>query len=221
MEVRTLNRSGRTRKRQEQSVRAPGPIVSDCLACPAASWPNEITARCRLSARAGITIITAVLAFTTACYRAPISTCASPRTAPMRLDAGTSVTRNVDSQNERNRTGVLLDSGGVYRLVGAGVWKDGNRIDWNSPKGYPLSAVPLAGRWVMWMVQPLRRARHAPWFALVGELSSRPRDFFVIGDLLPEFRPTANGELVAFANDVKHFNFNNQGCVTLTIDRLR
>jgi hypothetical protein len=73
----------------------------------------------------------------------------------------------------------------------------------------------------MWVAQPIRRDRHAPWFSLVGELTTRPRQFVLLGDSLTEYEAPVSGELVAFANDVKHFNFNNQGCLLLTVVRLK
>ena len=81
--------------------------------------------------------------------------------------------------------------------------------------------VPIWTRPIMWAAQPIRRAPHASWFALVAELSTQPREFFVIGDSLPRWDAHRSGELVVFANDVKHFERNNQGCISLSVERLR
>jgi hypothetical protein len=138
----------------------------------------------------------------------------------MSLAVGQTVHRVVDSQNERNRTGVLVDSGARYRFRASGRWRD-DGLDPTTPGGFALRSVPIWTRPFMWAAQPVRRARHASWFALVAEVSTAPREFFVIGDSLPRWDADRSGELVVFANDVKHFEHNNQGCISLSVQRLR
>ena len=164
--------------------------------------------------------VAALMCVLVGCAHAPPSTCAQPRPSPVSLTVGQTVHRVVDSQNERNRTGVLIDSGGRYRFLASGRWRDGG-LDSTTAGGFALRDVPIWTRPIMWAAQPIRRAPRASWFALVAELSTEPREFFVIGDSLPRWVADRSGELVVFANDVKHFEHNNQGCISLRVERLR
>ena len=141
-------------------------------------------------------------------------------TAPatvVRLSAGDSVARQVDARQRENHTDIQLDSGAVYTFVARGEWKDGGVRPVNA-RGFHLRDVPWYSKPLMFVAAPLRRA-HAEWFELVGEVATRPHDFFAIGDSLAAWPAPISGELVVFANDVNIAYGNNQGCLTLVVRR--
>lgn len=163
----------------------------------------------------------AVLAILSASASVQDSCTGTPLAESIRLQfADGTVERQIDSRVRRNRTGIYLDSGGQYRFTARGKWQDGQRIRPTTARGFDSNVVPWYGRLFMFLGEPIRRYPRARWFALVGELSSRPRKFFVIGDSLVWTAPTT-GELVAFANDVNSHYGNNRGCIALAAKRIR
>ena len=111
--------------------------------------------------------------------------CNTNTSTRVRLRPGdAAVERRIDSRLRRNRTGIEIDGGGHYTLTTSGKWQDGPHLSPVTAGGFGLSAVPWYGKPLLFLGAPFRRKSRANWFALIGELSSRPKDFFTIGDSL-------------------------------------
>jgi hypothetical protein len=134
-----------------------------------------------------------------------------------RLAPGSQMTVEIRSEDTRNHTGIEVVRDAKYRMTVDGGWKDG-RIKPVSAAGFPSYKSPLFP--LLYLAAPFRRSPFGRWFELTGELSSRPKQFFRIRQGIAEWTAPADGELVAFANDIQNFYGNNRGCVTLTVERL-
>ena len=115
----------------------------------------------------------------------------------------------IDSRESWCDTGIRLAAGRSYRLSARGTWRDASIV--TDAAGY--ASRNLFQR----ATERLRRLPDAPWFALIGAVDRRPETQFVIGtDCL--FTALRDGELTCFANDLRFFDFNNDGTVTLAVE---
>ena len=128
------------------------------------------------------------------------------------LVVGGSATETIVAGSFWNDTGIPLVSGQEYRFNAVGQWIDFyiqcDADGFRSPN-------PL-----FWPLEPLRRMPHEPWFALIGAIDRKPETQFRIGKERTMIAP-ATGMLTCFANDVRHFYWNNFGWVELTVTRSR
>jgi len=105
----------------------------------------------------------------------------------------------------------MLRKGHTYRITARGCWKDKDTPC--GPCGYPSNSQVLR------MAEPLRRKRHANWFALIGAQRFLFAGRFVIGKEAT-YRARRDGKLWCFANDVWFMYFNNKGSVEITVEEL-
>lgn len=119
-------------------------------------------------------------------------------------------------------TGFEVRAGHVYRFEAEGTWTD-STIQ-TGPDGFPSNAGHLrrSTRMIMRMAEPLRRARNANWFALMGALDQDKATIFLIGGGIKEpWLAPRHGKLYCFANDVSWMRCNNKGAVQLTISEVK
>jgi hypothetical protein len=148
--------------------------------------------------------------------------CKGPRlfhTPPekIRLSVGESAVTTVNAGNPENATGVLMQVGEVYEFdcPGAQCWNDaGVTIT-------PGGKSPAFYRGYMSLFNRWKRCRNAPWFCLIGQTSQQKNDGFFIGDHISNVKIAKEGQLIAYANDVPCFYWNNGGSVILVITRRR
>ncbi|HMC56564.1 MAG TPA: hypothetical protein VKH19_15415, partial [Gemmatimonadaceae bacterium] len=140
--------------------------------------------------------------------------------APGKLGVGDFAIVSVVARVLDNKTGVMVDSGAMYRLSTAGRWKDG-RVRPSTAAGFRSGEAPLRGA-AIGFGKPFRRANaeNANWFTLMGYIGTEESSF-IIGEGNPSWTAPKSGELVTYANDVKAFYGNNRGCVTLIVERLQ
>jgi hypothetical protein len=120
------------------------------------------------------------------------------------------VSASIQGRAHWNDTAIDLYKDQSYLLKASGEWRDWQYR--SSPCGY--KSRNTAQRLTTWA----RRHHSADWFALVGSVSKRHDTYFTIG-CGGEYRPTRDGRLFCFANDLWFFYFNNSGCVQLTVTR--
>jgi hypothetical protein len=126
------------------------------------------------------------------------------------LKTNDSINKIIKARKYWNFTEIYLDSKETYlfEVKGQQFWNDFFiRTDAN---GYKAS-------WLKWAEQ-LRRQPQENWFALIGNIGQEPSTCFFIGEKL-EFKPTIDGELFCYANDVPFMYWNNWGLLHLTITR--
>lgn len=128
------------------------------------------------------------------------------------------VTVQVPARLQRNRTGVMVDSGVAYRVIATGHWKDG-RLEATTAAGFRSAEAPLLTRPLMFAGQLFKRERGARWFELVGELPTGSRRHVRFPTAGEAWTAPRSGELDVFANDAGRMYGNNRGCLTLTITR--
>ncbi|MEX0276312.1 MAG: DUF2235 domain-containing protein [Ruegeria sp.] len=163
------------------------------------------------------------------------------------LQIGESVPLKIRAGERWNRTGLFIEKAGQYRLQAEGEWLDasikagpeGAYDGFHVAKGaYLLAALPEAYRGALRGFRQTRNADNsfsrrlscAPWFALIGVVSSGKgvntdtkkldtHQYFEIGrdyDLFAE----GDGFLYAFANDAWATYGNNAGHLTLRVERV-
>jgi len=112
-----------------------------------------------------------------------------------------------------NDTGIRLVPGGSYAYA---VEKGSTWDDWTihaSADGYESTW------WLFKLVEPLRRAPRARWFALIGACDRQAATQFVIGTSKTLLAP-GGGELTCFANDLPCMYWNNRGGLVLMVTRV-
>lgn len=117
----------------------------------------------------------------------------------------------IHSNRYWNPTGVMLQVGECYWLTARGTWTDRTFV--YTPAGGP------SPKWYLRIVERFRRMPREPWFHLCGAIHRDRRTCFAIG-ARGRYEVKASGELTCFANDVPGFYGNNQGTISLTIERI-
>jgi hypothetical protein len=160
------------------------------------------------------------------------------------LGAGESATAAVFAGQHWNATGLYLEAGVTYALVGSGEWLDSNipcgpggvregqfnigevahllgNVIGEAEAIYKRLTGKQAADW--W---GSRRREDAPWFALIGMIANQPNmdgsgtaiegETFTIGEQCT-FKPQRSGYLYCYANDAWKFYGNNRGQVSVTV----
>jgi hypothetical protein len=161
----------------------------------------------------------AVSTFATLAGVAAVDSCAVVPTTERRLAPGQADSAIIIGSEPRNRTGIVLDSGGVYTFRSHGEWKDGSLPPTTADGRHVWQ--PWWGTLTMTLGWPFKRKRLAKWFELTGELPADSKKLFRIGAHRADWTSPRSGQLVAFANDWSGRYHNNKGCVTLVITRVR
>jgi hypothetical protein len=136
------------------------------------------------------------------------------------LTVGDSATRTIVGYRNPNRTGLVMVHDGEYVLTTTGAWQDGAHVPPTDANGTPNGRLPTSARVFLWSFQRLRPVSNANWMALVGKIDAPNQEHFLIGVGPASLKATADGELLALANDVLHYS-NNRGCVMLTVRRTK
>jgi hypothetical protein len=137
---------------------------------------------------------------------------------PTAMAVGDQRTITVRARDRWNTTGIQVTAGQVFTLSAKGTWTDLN-ID-STPDGYEISSVPSAlSRTVLRLGLPFLRCRKARYFCLIGSIGRSREARVAIGSHFPDWKATADGELLCFANDVAVAYGNNEGSVSLEVRR--
>lgn len=118
------------------------------------------------------------------------------------------MTVKIEANKIWNDTGVIVSAGTVYQLEATGVWKD-----WfitRDANGYSNAYMRLWNRF--------KRSPLHPWMALMGSVDQQ-EDFFI--GTKCEWECTQSGRLYCYANDIKHFYWNNCKSLELSIQSIR
>lgn len=105
-----------------------------------------------------------------------------------------------------NDTAINIKAGERLHFNATGQWKD--FIILTDANGF--------SKWHLKPFEKLRRKPDSPWFSLIGAIDHK--HLFHI-DLENTIKMPASGRLYLFANDVKYFYWNNNGCVFVEIYR--
>jgi hypothetical protein len=135
------------------------------------------------------------------------------------LAVGDSVELIVDARLKDNRLGIRAKAGERFRFDAYGRWRDASIAA--PPEGYAIGAAPILVRPSLWAFKPLCRVPAAQYFALVVYVDGAPLTTSAIcGVNAGRWDSPADGELIAFANDVSFMYWNNHGRITLRVTRL-
>lgn len=164
--------------------------------------------------------------------------------ATTHLAAGESIQLEVSSKQQWVKSNLYVEDGEVYRFTADGQWFDANVA--HGPSGTPQEK-RQKGHWVgdwwskleqKWAgnpnepstYSPARRFKDANWFSLIGVIANavgvdeekneiNEHEAFLIGDERTK-QIESGGYLYCYANDAWRFYFNNNGSVTLRVERL-
>ncbi len=137
------------------------------------------------------------------------------------LAEGESKTFTVRALEQYSWSGVRLEAGGHYAfVVGDGAqWTDDDIVC--GPEGWETEQLPWYKEPIVELLEWRRRCAKANWFELIGTLGDDEEDFFRIGrggeDLT--YRAPDDGELFAFANDLRTMYGNNHGQIEVKVTR--
>lgn len=126
----------------------------------------------------------------------------------MRLAINTFETIKVFANEPWNKTNIEVSNGEEYSFESFGFWKDWrSELDTN---GYdPVHLKPF---------RFLKRCYEGNWFALIGSIS-KSKGFFI--GKQRNITVKQDGILYLYANDSVGFYWNNSGCISVTITRLK
>lgn len=154
--------------------------------------------------------------------QASANVCLAPAaSAPRVLLAGQEASAVVDARCRWNHTGVQLAPGGEYAVS-----KRGEHEDWND-HGVPadLDTGWTERKWFGRLIQGFARAPDLPMYSLVAAQGMDKASFSAAGPAATiATRPAPDGaprELLLFANDWWSRYDNNNGCLLVTVRRLR
>jgi hypothetical protein len=135
------------------------------------------------------------------------------------LAAGETATFPVRAADRYNWSGVRLQQGGSYRIDVAPDqrWIDGG-INCDAD-GWTTESLPWFKEALVKYFEKERRLPGANWFALVAAVDDEDTNLFKIGKG-GEFTSPRDGDLYAFANDMKGRYGNNSGQIRATVTRL-
>ncbi len=151
----------------------------------------------------------------------------SPLASEVQLAVGDSARFVIFAEKSENETLIHLEQGGRYQITVSPcqIWQDDHifctAAGWRVEELEDHEVSFPGQRKLLKIAEPLRRVPTANWMQLIVTVAgaSDPEQLFPIG-LEGEFVAPAGGRLVAFANDVEHFYFNNKGWVFAKIARL-
>lgn len=156
-----------------------------------------------------------------------------------RLQPGECAIMNVSAKSRWNASGLLLESGVKYDFTelktpgncwedngivakGDG-WKNGGKIYSKCPTGDTEKEKVHESKWIIGVMEWLRRYPTADWFTLIGVTSKggccSDMQEFVIGRELKAFTPDHNSEFCSYANDVNFMYWNNDKELSIKIER--
>lgn len=139
------------------------------------------------------------------------------------LSVGESASFNVHARKQYNWSGVRAEPGGYYAFeipVGE-QWRDNNIVC--GPEGWRredhLSWFKAAG---VKLFEWRRRCKKANWFELIGAMDDDGENFFRIGRGGEDstYQATGDGDIFAFANDMRSRYGNNHGAIEVTVRRM-
>jgi hypothetical protein len=135
------------------------------------------------------------------------------------LQVGGRATFPVRAADLYNWSGVRLQRGASYRVevVGDQRWIDGGVTA--DAEGWDSSVLPFFKETIVKRFEDNRRVPTANWFALIAAVDDEDTALFKVGKR-GEFTAPEDGDLYAFANDLKGKYGNNQGQITATVERL-
>ena len=125
---------------------------------------------------------------------------------------------NIYSDCKWNNTGIKLIAGQTYRFDANGTWTDlsinadANGYAYNDPR------VPWYSKLGLYTLQSFKRQPNSSWFKLIGCLDNESNCFEIGKSSV--IKPSANGNLFCYANDLSISYGNNSGFINLTITRL-
>ena len=138
---------------------------------------------------------------------------------PKVLAAGESCEALVRAELKYNWAGIHLEKGHEYKIsVPAGqVWQDGE-IECDAA-GWKSEALPWYKESIVKFFEDNRRVPEADWFELIGSYGDELEEFFRIG-LGKTITAEHTVDLYLFANDLETKYRNNQGDLTVVIERI-
>ncbi len=119
-----------------------------------------------------------------------------------------------------NNSGLMLEKGSTYRFTAKPnqQWKDATIKC--SPKGWNRDNQQLGLKELaIALAEPFRRAPDSDWFCLCGCIKDDEYTF-EIGEGPVEVKMKKSGEFKPFANDKKAYYGNNEGKITITVEKL-
>ncbi len=135
-----------------------------------------------------------------------------------------STTFSVQANQRYNASRVLLKMGEEYRfdINPEQYWFDADIPA--TPKGWDRSKINGVKEWVISFAESERRCPNAEWFEVIGTVLENDDHLFQMlkyQDDTHPYKPTVDGELFAFANDLNDKYGNNLGCIQITITRIK
>lgn len=137
------------------------------------------------------------------------------------LAPGESHTFSVRALEQYSWSGVRVEAGGDYAFeINEGeTWQDKDIVC--GPEGWRTEDLPWFKEAVIEPLEKRRRCPNARWFELVGSIGDDGSHFFRIGKGGADrtYRSPVDGELCAFANDLRSTYGNNHGEIKVTVKR--
>ena len=109
-----------------------------------------------------------------------------------------------------NSTQIEISESEEYEFTSKGIWRDLTIT--TDADGY--------SSFYMKLFDAIKRAKEYKWFSLVGSLSTKRNEYFLIGKN-NKIAFEKSGSLLCFANDITGFYWNNSGYITLHITRVK
>jgi hypothetical protein len=142
-----------------------------------------------------------------------------PSAVPADLAVGQSASFPVRAADRYNWSGVRLQKGARYRVEVQGDqrWTDGGITC--DADGWTSDVLPLFRRDLVRHFERERRVADANWFALIAAVDDEETNLVKVGRR-GELTAPRDGNLYAFANDLKTRYGNNEGQVIATVERV-
>ncbi len=138
------------------------------------------------------------------------------------LKVGESAKFKVRAPEQYSWSGVRVESGGYYVFVvpAKQQWRD-KKIKCG-PEGWQSEQLPWYKEAAIRLFEARRRCPKANWFELVGAVGDDGKNFFRIGRGGQDstYQPPEDGELFAFANDLRTMYGNNHGKIEVVVRRV-
>ncbi len=128
----------------------------------------------------------------------------------------------VRAKEQYSWSGVRLEAGGHYAFVvlDGEKWRDKNTKC--GPEGWKTEELPWYQEGIVELLERRRRCPKADWFELIGTVGDDEEHFFRIGRGGDDatYQAPEDGELFAFANDLRTMYGNNHGAIRVQVKRL-
>lgn len=128
----------------------------------------------------------------------------------------------VRAKEQYSWSGVRLEAGGHYAFVvpESEKWRDKKIVC--GPEGWQTEDLPWYKEEVVELLERRRRCPKADWFELIGTVGDDEEHFFRIGRGGEDatYQAPEDGELFAFANDLRTMYGNNHGEIKVQVKRL-